>query len=123
MLRDPQRCARRRGDRLRESGGVNVGARFLQQKFDQAGRPCYKRAAGPEGFAQSAHEDRHVVLAQAEMLQGAPARSPDNSEAVRVIHDEPRAVSSRTGGECGEWRKVAVHAEHAIGRDDRGVRR
>ena len=108
------------GKRRRLAGGVDVGPGELDQAFDQLLTAGDKRAGCAERFAEGADQHRHVLLAQAEMLDNPAPIGAQRAEAVRVIHHQPGALGPGFTGQCRQVGEVAVHAEHAIG-DHQGI--
>ncbi len=120
-LGDAQCGACCRGHRRRQGRRVDVGTRALDEQFDEVFTAGDERAEGAEGLAQRAHQDRHVVRRQAPVLERAAPGRARHAQAVRIVDHEPCAVAFAAGGEPGQRRHVAVHAEHAIRHHQRGA--
>ena len=74
--RDGQRGARGGRDRLRQCGGVDIGARVLQQQLDERRLAGDEGAEAAEGLAQRADQHRYGVAVEAEMLEAPRPLAP-----------------------------------------------
>ena len=87
------------GQRRRLTGGVDVRTGELHQGFDQIVTAGNKRTRRAEGFAQGADQHRHVIQAQAKMLDNAGPRGTQRAEAVGIVDHHPGIGAARFGAQ------------------------
>ena len=120
--RNCKRRARRGGDRDRQRGRIDVGARALDQRLDEVRIASDECAEAAESLAERADEGRHFARREPEMLERAGAGFAQDPEPVRVVHGEEGAVSRAGGCDRGQRREVAIHAEDAVRQHERAGR-
>jgi len=118
-LRQLERAARGRRHRLWERRGVDVGARRLDQVLDEIGPAGHECAERAEGLAERADEHRHLLGTEAKVLEYAASARAHDTEAVRVVDHEPRILRACDARQLRQRRQIPVHAEHAVGGDER----
>ncbi len=121
LAHDAQRTPRRRRDRRRQRGRVDVAARALDQELDDVLVTGDEGAEAAERLAEGADQHRHIARGEPEMLAATAAGGPHHADAVRVVDHEPGVVRAGRCGERRQRREVAVHAEHAVRDDERAA--
>ena len=118
-----KRRARRRGDARRQRRGVDVGARALQDQFDHVRIAGDEGAEAAEGLAQRADQQRHGAGVEARQLERARARaSPSTPRPCASSTSSQARCRAASRRQLAQRRDVAVHAEQAVGGDQRAVR-
>ncbi len=113
-----QREARtdRMRDRRRRGSREDIGPRTLDQPFDHGRMRDHERARDTRGLAERADVDQ-VLGTQSCRRERAAALCAEHAETVCVVDDEPGLAPLGDREQRAERRDVAVHAEHAVGRD------
>lgn len=107
----------RGGRGCRRRGRKNKTARFVDQIFDQATRPCDVAARAAESLAQSAH--LHLdAIGQAKLIGQPASASSENADRVGFIKYERGAVFVLQLDDVAQRGKIAVHAEDRFRRDE-----
>ena len=109
----------RRGKRRRHRGRVDVAAAALDQCLDQGLAARDEGAEDTERLAECAHQDRDIRGCKTGGLERAAAARAQHAEAMRIVDHEPCVMPAAHRGELAQGRDIAVHAEHAVGRDYR----
>src|SRR5215469_3774319 len=88
-LRQRKRRAGRGGHRLWQRRRVAIRACLLQQELDERRRARDEGTEGAEGLAERADEHRYLIARESEVLEHAAAIRTHDTQAVRVIDNEP----------------------------------
>ena len=110
-----------RGDaRSRDGGWVRCREeerpRAVVQELDQVAAAAHVSAQHADRLGERPHLNVHASI-QAEVIDGAAPVAPEHAGRVRVVDEDRRPELLGRLDDPGEWRDVAVHAEHAVRHD------
>ena len=101
----------------RQAGRIDKRARAVVDQIDHRSRGAQIAAVAADRLRQRAHLQRHIDVGA--MREGRAAPTADHADAVGVVGHQPGVVARRERRKLRQRREVAVHGEHAIGRDQR----
>ena len=106
------------GDGRRMRRGEEKRARAVIEKIDQ--RSCTGDVApeDADGFRQRADLNIHAAV-HAEVIDGAASVCAEHAARMRVVHHHDASELFGERAQCGQRTEVAVHAEHAVGDEQR----
>ena len=113
----PDRLAAGRHDGRRVRRREQERPRALGEDLAQRRGARDVAAQHADGLAECPDLDRHAPV-QAEMVDRAPSVPAEDAGGMGVVDEHRRACRLGRLDDPGEWRDVAVHAEHAIGDDE-----
>ena len=112
-------CRRREG--WGHADAVDEAAGRMLEILDQRDRAADIAATGRQRLGQGAHPDIDLLGVDTAILEEPRARAAGDTEAVGLVHHQPRIVTLLESDEAREVRRIAVHAVEALDHDQRAA--